>query len=243
MFINKSLLCFLVALPSTVLGQGKQFPMKRDGQDEVPPEFMENFKNSKQAGPGPGKKGFATNFGGSCFFTCPGGHRPFARPGHTPVVDGCGFPINIDGLDVKSSKFDFRGCCNEQDRCYGKCNEKKEKCDEEFHGCLKMWCDYTYGNSRNKQKQELLAECNKKAELYNTMTKLMQCETYQNAQSAACDCPSVKKEEKVQNSKVVEELNMDQVDDDVDNDEEDYDDEDDDEDEDDEEYDDNDYEF
>lgn len=108
--------------------------MKRDGQNEVPPELMENFKNSKQAGPGPGKKGFATNFGGPCFFTCPGGHRPFARPGHTPVVDGCGkyfdlidesksklistlifvgFPINIDGLDVKSSKFDFRGCCNE----------------------------------------------------------------------------------------------------------------------------------
>lgn len=146
-------------------------------------------------GPGPSpsgqpQKGFSTQMGGPCNFTCPNG-KPTPKPNHVPKFDGCGITgMPVQGLDYNDPKFDFRQCCNVHDKCYGKCNRLKSHCDDRFKECMKKWCSAMYGPDERGMNgdKEMTEKCNKRAELIHTTTSLMGCNMYMEGQQSACNC-------------------------------------------------------
>jgi RHS repeat-associated protein len=67
--------------------------------------------------------------------------------GLQPTTNGCG-PDDWRSLLVPNRPLayvDFTEACNEHDACYGRCGEKKEFCDKEFHKNMRAICYWEYG--------------------------------------------------------------------------------------------------
>ena len=72
-------------------------------------------------------------------------------------------------------------CCNEHDKCYDTCNEKRDKCDQDFKVCLLTSCE-------TKAKGEKLKECKSVADIFHRGTVGLGCAFFIEAQRNACLC-------------------------------------------------------
>lgn len=88
-------------------------------------------------------------------------------------VNGCG-PKSIDLVDRILPNPGFTRCCDNHDRCYGRCNSSKASCDNSFLTCMRNTCS-TVG-------------CRLKAELFYNAVKVGACYFYLKGQNKACKC-------------------------------------------------------
>ncbi|XP_026703876.1 group XIIA secretory phospholipase A2 isoform X2 [Athene cunicularia] len=89
-----------------------------------------------------------------------------------------------------SSQFDIgipsmTKCCNQHDRCYDTCGNKKNDCDEQFQSCLSKIC-------RDVQKtlgiSESVQACESTVQLLFDAVIHLGCKPYLDSQRAACMC-------------------------------------------------------
>jgi hypothetical protein len=141
-------------------------------------------------GPGDEKKGFKTNFGGPCVFACENGNKAVPKRRHVPNFDGCGFPMAVNGFNYETTRFDFTGCCNEQDRCYNTCGRTKEECDDKFGGCAEAMCKDMFGEDQpeGSDAKKEFDECTKKGNTFRSLSKIMGCTMYLEGQADGCSC-------------------------------------------------------
>ncbi|KAG7333656.1 hypothetical protein KOW79_002063 [Hemibagrus wyckioides] len=118
----------------------------------------------------------------SCQFKCPdGGEKPFPRPGHRPSANGCG--SHVFGSPFNAGIPFITSCCDQHDRCYDTCGQKKADCDEQFQGCLNNICgDLVILGGESVQVCELAVSLTYDAVMY------LGCKAYLTSQSAACVC-------------------------------------------------------
>lgn len=110
--------------------------------------------------------------------------------------------MQIKDEDLPSKN--MKQCCNQQQKCYYRCNSSKLKCDVEFQQCLHQQCVII---TKDKEPKHLTSKCDLSWFLKtndgtfgdavcDTATKLLLmgilsfgCKTYKDAQKEACVCP------------------------------------------------------
>lgn len=111
-----------------------------------------------------------------CDIVCPMGKDLKQNNSHVSIPNGCGSSgFNFDFL-VTSGHIK---CCYHHDYCYGTCNNKKERCDEQFKECLKSACSRKTFNSN---------KCIMEGEILYKSVQEGGCVFYQKAQHDACVC-------------------------------------------------------
>nr|XP_009663746.1 PREDICTED: group XIIA secretory phospholipase A2 [Struthio camelus australis] len=112
------------------------------------------------------------------------GSKPFARYGYKPSPpNGCGSPLFGVQFDIGIPS--MTKCCNQHDRCYDTCGNKKNDCDEQFQSCLSKIC-------RDVQKtlgiSESVQACESTVQLLFDAVIHLGCKPYLDSQRAACMC-------------------------------------------------------
>ncbi|NXU87395.1 PG12A phospholipase, partial [Xiphorhynchus elegans] len=120
---------------------------------------------------------------GLCQHRCSDGSKPVPRYGYKPSPpNGCGSPLFGFDIGIPS----MTKCCNQHDRCYDTCNNKKNDCDEQFQSCLSKIC-------RDVQKtlgiSESVQACESTVQLLFDAVIHLGCKPYLDSQRAACMCP------------------------------------------------------
>lgn len=118
-----------------------------------------------------------------CFYICPKGGDPQPKKNIVFKPSGCStFGIDIKDEDLPSKE--MRRCCEEQQKCYHRCNSSKVECDRAFQGCLHTEC-------------VAVAKDPKSVTVCDTATKLLLmgilsfgCKTFKDAQRDVCTCPN-----------------------------------------------------
>ncbi|KAJ7396920.1 caspase 6 [Pitangus sulphuratus] len=121
---------------------------------------------------------------GLCQYKCSDGSRPVPRYGYKPSPpNGCGSPLFGVQFDIGIPS--MTKCCNQHDRCYDTCGNKKNDCDEQFQSCLSKIC-------RNVQKtlgiSESVQACESTVQLLFDAVIHLGCKPYLDSQRAACMC-------------------------------------------------------
>ena len=99
----------------------------------------------------------------------------YSNPFYTPKPNGCG------SKEFKLPSWlmpQFKSCCNNHDRCYGRCNSVKASCDNVFRDCMKKTCSNV--------------ACRSMADAFYVSVKNFACTAYTRAQSKACLCYSTR---------------------------------------------------
>uniref|UniRef100_A0A663MV59 Group XIIA secretory phospholipase A2 n=1 Tax=Athene cunicularia TaxID=194338 RepID=A0A663MV59_ATHCN len=112
------------------------------------------------------------------------GSKPFPRYGYKPSPpNGCGSPLFGVQFDIGIPS--MTKCCNQHDRCYDTCGNKKNDCDEQFQSCLSKIC-------RDVQKtlgiSESVQACESTVQLLFDAVIHLGCKPYLDSQRAACMC-------------------------------------------------------
>ncbi|XP_065182617.1 group XIIA secretory phospholipase A2-like [Sycon ciliatum] len=125
--------------------------------------------------------------GSGCTHSCPNGHSPVERAGHTPRHNGCG----TDFFRVDVSEYpDFEKCCNKHDICYDTCDggsaSGRGVCDKDFEKCMKKTCTRykKAGVLRGKE----VSQCKSTADMMYAGVVAMGCDPYLESQRDACEC-------------------------------------------------------
>lgn len=63
---------------------------------------------------------------------------PVRNPNFTPVPNGCGPKVSIPTGLLPNRQFER--CCDNHDRCYGRCNSGQANCDSAFLSCMMSTC-------------------------------------------------------------------------------------------------------
>ncbi|KAJ6668818.1 hypothetical protein lerEdw1_012303 [Lerista edwardsae] len=121
---------------------------------------------------------------GLCQYKCSDGYKPLPRYGYKPSPpNGCGSPLFGVQFDIGIPS--MTKCCNQHDRCYDTCGNKKNDCDEQFQYCLSKICrnvQKTLGISENVQ------ACESTVQLLFDAVIHLGCKPYLDSQRAACMC-------------------------------------------------------
>ncbi|XP_019389666.1 PREDICTED: group XIIA secretory phospholipase A2 [Crocodylus porosus] len=121
---------------------------------------------------------------GLCQYKCGDGSKPFPRYGYKPSPpNGCGSPVFGVHFDIGIPS--MTKCCNQHDRCYDTCGNKKNECDEQFQYCLSKICrevQRTLGISESVQ------ACESTVQLVFDAVIHLGCKPYLDSQRAACMC-------------------------------------------------------
>lgn len=121
---------------------------------------------------------------GQCQFKCSDGYKAIARPGYKPSPpNGCGSPLFGFQFDIGIPS--MTRCCNQHDRCYDTCGQRKQDCDERFQDCLETICknlQVTLGLKESVQACESTVTL-----LFDTVMHLG-CKPYMDSQRSACIC-------------------------------------------------------
>nr|XP_042715844.1 caspase-6 isoform X3 [Chrysemys picta bellii] len=92
---------------------------------------------------------------GLCLYKCSDGSKPLPRYGYKlSPPNGCGSPLFGVHFDIGIPS--MTKCCNQHDRCYDTCGNRKNDCDEQFQYCLSKICrevQKTLGISESVQGQ------------------------------------------------------------------------------------------
>merc|ERR1712002_1274662 len=100
--------------------------------------------------------------------------------------NGCG-SLDIIFDDSEESfihvEQEFTQCCDDHDYCYDTCGEDKDECDLKFKKCLYATC-----KKKTKQGYFDTKKCRLKAKLFYITVLGVGCQSYINAQKAACQC-------------------------------------------------------
>ncbi|XP_074983676.1 group XIIA secretory phospholipase A2 isoform X1 [Caretta caretta] len=95
---------------------------------------------------------------GLCLYKCSDGSKPLPRYGYKlSPPNGCGSPLFGVHFDIGIPS--MTKCCNQHDRCYDTCGNRKNDCDEQFQYCLSKICrevQKTLGISESVQGSILL---------------------------------------------------------------------------------------
>ncbi|KAJ7407492.1 caspase 6 [Willisornis vidua] len=118
---------------------------------------------------------------GLCRYKCSDGSKPIPRYKYKPSPpNGCGSPLFGVHFDIGIPS--MTKCCNQHDRCYDTCNNKKNDCDEQFQSCLSKIC-------RDVQKtlgiSESVQACESAVQLLFDAVIHLGCKPYLDSQRAA----------------------------------------------------------
>ncbi|XP_022621135.1 group XIIA secretory phospholipase A2-like isoform X4 [Seriola dumerili] len=120
-----------------------------------------------------------------CHYRCSDGNNPVPRPGYKqPPPNGCGSPLFGFQFDIGIPS--MTKCCNQHDRCYDTCGQKKRNCDDELHHCLMTMCRKELkplGSETTVQ-----AVCESAVTLLHEVVKYLGCKPYLDSQKESCVC-------------------------------------------------------
>lgn len=107
------------------------------------------------------------------------------KPGHTPSVNGCGpmgglltplIPNTFFGANLKPA-------CDFHDRCWGTCNNSREKCDRRFEELIRAECRSHFSPGLRR------LACYRQAVNYRkAVSSPLGASAYEDAQREACNC-------------------------------------------------------
>ncbi|XP_060782597.1 group XIIA secretory phospholipase A2-like isoform X2 [Neoarius graeffei] len=120
---------------------------------------------------------------GVCQFQCPDGGMPFPRPGHNPSHNGCSTPLFGFYFDIGIPS--ITNCCNQHDRCYDTCGQRKLDCDKQFQVCLKTIC---WNLLNVLELDQSVQVCESRVSLIFDAVMHLGCRSYLDSQRAACIC-------------------------------------------------------